>query len=157
MFLDTSGLMCLFDSRDRRHESAIRHFDSANLRITHNYVLAEFVALSIARNAPVNHALSFVESISIDPDVQVVWTNRELHERAMELLFKRSDKSWSLCDAVSFVVMNEQQFSSHLQRTITSSRLVLFVCSSNDQALNSADQKRRNKQSVWKKSLGRTG
>jgi uncharacterized protein len=114
MFVDTSGLMCLFDSRDRRHASAIGHFDSTNLRMTHNYVLTEFVALSIARNAPAKHALRFVESIARGSDIEVIWVGEELHERAMQLLFERPDKSWSLCDAVSFVVMSERQIVASL-------------------------------------------
>ena len=114
MFLDTSGLMCLFDSRDHRHSSAIKHFDSTNLRMTHNYVLAEFVALSIARNAPAKHALRFVESIGRGSDIEVIWVGNELHEQAMQLLFERPDKSWSLCDAVSFVVMNERNVINSL-------------------------------------------
>jgi uncharacterized protein len=114
MFLDTSGLMCLFDSGDHRHTAAIDHFDSTNVRITHNYVLAEFVALSIARNAPAHEALRFVESIGGGSDIEVIWVREELHERAMQLLFARLDKSWSLCDAVSFVVMNERHILDSL-------------------------------------------
>ena len=52
MLLDTSGLMCLFDQRDVRHASAISHYESATRRLVHNYVFAEFVALAIARRAP---------------------------------------------------------------------------------------------------------
>ena len=109
MFLDTSGLMCLFDLRDRRHSSAIRHFDSTTARLTHNYVLAEFIALAIARRASLRDALRFVESISKSSQIEVVWVGPELHEQAMRLLFEREDKSWSLCDAVSFMVMSERE------------------------------------------------
>ena len=114
MFLDTSGLMCLFDSGDHRHAIAINYFDSTNLRITHNYVLAEFVALSIARNAPRQDALRFVESIAKSSDIEVIWVREEMHELAMQLLFDRPDKAWSLCDAVSFVLMNERQLLNSL-------------------------------------------
>ena len=114
MFLDTSGLMCLFNSRDHRHSTAIRNFDSTNLRMTHNYVLAEFVALSIARNAPAKDALRFVESISSSSEIEVIWVGKDLHEQAMQLLFERPDKSWSLCDAVSFVVMKERKILNSL-------------------------------------------
>ena len=114
MFIDTSGLMCLFDARDHRHVSAVKHFDSTTVRLTHNYVLAEFVALVIARRAPLNHALRFVEAITSGSEVEVIWISRELHERAMQLLFMRPDKSWSLCDAVSFVVMSDRAIRNSL-------------------------------------------
>ena len=128
MFPDTSGLMCLFDSGDHRHSSAKGYFDATNLRITHNYVLAEFVALSIARKAPAKHALRFVESIRKGSDIDVIWVGEELHEQAIQLLFERSDKSWSLCDALSFVVMSERRILDSLTTDHISSRLVLFVC-----------------------------
>ena len=118
MFIDTSGLMCLFDSRDHRHSSAVAYFDSNLARLTHNYVLAEFIALAIARRAPLNDALRFVNAIGSASEVEVIWVSRELHERAMKLLFERTDKAWSLCDAVSFVVMNDR----HIRDALTTDR-----------------------------------
>jgi predicted nucleic acid-binding protein len=114
MLIDTSGLMCLFDARDHRHSSAIRHFGSNQARLTHNYVLAEFVALAIARRAPLNDALRFVEAIGSGSEVELIWVSRELHDRAMQLLFERSDKTWSLCDAASFVVMGDRGITDSL-------------------------------------------
>src|SRR6185437_10344264 len=114
MFIDTSGLMCLFDARDYRHSSAVEYFDSTTARVTHNYVLAEFVALAISRRAPLVTALRFVEAIASGSDVETTWISRELHERAMNLLFERPDKAWSLCDAVSFVVMSDRRITDSL-------------------------------------------
>ena len=108
MFLDTSGLMCLFERQESRHTHATRHYDLARVRLSHNYVLLEFVALAIARRAPRNEALRFVDSLNKTPEIEVVWVSRDLHERAMQLLTERNDKSWSLCDAVSFVVMRDE-------------------------------------------------
>jgi uncharacterized protein len=109
MLLDTSGLMCLFDQRESRHADATQYYDSAPQRLTHNYVLAEFVALAIARRVPKTQALQFVDVIAGSDDIEVVWVDQELHARALLLLIERSDKSWSLCDAVSFVIMNDKR------------------------------------------------
>ena len=109
MFVDTSGLMCLFDQRDHRHPHAVRHYDLAQSRLSHSSVLVEFVALTIARKAPRQEALRFVESISLDSEIELVWVSRDLHVRAMKLLRERSDKLWSLCDAVSFLLMLERK------------------------------------------------
>lgn len=114
MFIDTSGLMCLFDVRDRRHDSAVKYFDSTTTHLTHNYVLAEFIALAIARRAPRLAALQFVEAISSGLEVEVVWVSSDLHERAMQLLLDRTDKAWSLCDAASFIVMGDRQVTDAL-------------------------------------------
>ena len=107
MFLDTSGLMCLFDLRDRRHATAVSLYDSAEATLTHNYILAEFVALSIARQAHTSNALHFVRAIQTSGEVEVVWVEPDLHDRAMNLLMSRHDKSWSLCDAISFLVLRK--------------------------------------------------
>jgi predicted nucleic acid-binding protein len=114
MFIDTSGLMCLFDARDHRHFSAVEHFDSTTVRLTHNYILAEFIALTIARRAPRSGTLKFVEAISSGSEVEVTWVSSDLHERAMQLLFERTDKAWSLCDAVRFIVMGDRRIMDAL-------------------------------------------
>ena len=77
MLIDTSGLMCLFDAGDYRHSSAVKYFDSTTTRVTHNYVLAEFVALAIARRAPLPAALQFVEAITSGSEVEIMWISRE--------------------------------------------------------------------------------
>ena len=108
MLVDTSGLMCLFDQRDFRNASATKEYDSARRRLSHNYVFVEFIALAIARCAPLHDALHFIEAIYHSDEVEVVWVDPGLNEQAMRLLTERSDKRWSLCDAVSFVVMKEK-------------------------------------------------
>lgn len=108
MFLDTSGLMCLFDRRDTRHSNAIKHYDAAQRRLSHNYVLAEFVALALARGAHRLEALRFIEAMSNSPEIEVVWIDKGMHDRSMQLLRQRHERAWSLCDAVSFVLMTEK-------------------------------------------------
>lgn len=114
MLLDTSGLMCLFDQRDIRHSQATKHYDSATQRLTHNYVFAEFVALTIARRAPIADALQFIDAIHHSDEIEVVWVDPSLHERAMRLLAERKDKRWTLCDAVGFVLMSGKKIEQAL-------------------------------------------
>jgi uncharacterized protein len=47
-------------------------------------------------------------------DIEVIWVDDNLHRRAIELLQQRMDKSYSLCDAVSFVIMRERGMSDAL-------------------------------------------
>lgn len=105
MLLDTSGLMCLFDKRDRRHEAAKMLYLNAQRRLTHNYVLAEFVALAAARRAPRDRALGFLMALTANPLIEIVWVDERAHRAALEFLSQRLDKSWSLCDAASFLLM----------------------------------------------------
>jgi|SRR3989304_5912602 len=102
MLLDTSGLVCCFDADDARHLAVVACYDGTKVRLTHNYVLAEFVALCQARGLPREAALSFATEILRDPDIEVVWIDSAAHEEAMRLLQNQLDKSYSLCDAVSF-------------------------------------------------------
>jgi predicted nucleic acid-binding protein len=105
MLLDTSGLFSYLYDGDSRHDDAVSLLDSATVLLTHNYVLAEFVALCNARGANRRMAHEFISKLMDDPDVDVVWIGRELHLSAMDLLRARPDKNYSLCDAVSFLLM----------------------------------------------------
>lgn len=107
MFLDTSGLLCLLDQRDVRHEDAAMSFDNAAVLVTHNYVLAEFVPLCQSRGLNREAALMFAADILDNPDVEVEWVDEPLHRGAATLLQSRMDKTYSLCDAVSFLIMRQ--------------------------------------------------
>jgi predicted nucleic acid-binding protein len=114
MLLDTSGLLCLFDRRDFRHADARTFYDYAPVRLTNSYVLAEFVALARARGAPRSAALDFVAALQDDTEVEVVWVDEVLHRESLELLRARPDKDWSLCDAVSILLMQQRGIADAL-------------------------------------------
>ncbi len=58
-----------------------------------------------ARRFPRQETLDFVRDLDDSAEVTVVYVDHALHRRALDLLRTRPDKSWSLCDAVSFVLM----------------------------------------------------
>jgi predicted nucleic acid-binding protein len=109
MFLDTSGILCCVDVREQLHHEAVTLYDGTNKRFTHNYVLSEFVALAAARRFDRKSTLEIADSMLSDSNVEVVWVDRQLHASAMKLLISQLDKSYSLCDAVSFLLMRERQ------------------------------------------------
>jgi Predicted nucleic acid-binding protein, contains PIN domain len=108
MLLDTSGLFCLFHTREPFHREALQAYEAAGLRFTHEFVLAELVALAHSRGAPRRAVLKFVNDLSASPEVELVWIDEALHHRPMALLAARLDKTYSLCDAVSFVLMRDR-------------------------------------------------
>jgi predicted nucleic acid-binding protein len=114
MLLDTSGLLCFFDEDDLRHQDAVSFFQTATTLVTHDYVLAEFVPLCQSRGLNREKALSFVRSLLENPLVEVVWTTEALYTRALSLLEARLDKTYSLCDAASFVLMRERGITEAL-------------------------------------------
>ncbi len=108
MLLDTSGLLCMLHGGDPRHEAAVAAYRGARVRLTHNYVLAELVALAHARGLSRIKVLEFVALLSEGSEVEVVWVDEVLHQDAVGLLVDRLDKTYSLCDAVSFVLMRRR-------------------------------------------------
>ena len=108
MLLDTSGLLAIHHRSEPFHAEAVDHFRVAVRRLTHNYVLAEFVALANTRGIPRQPALEYVRDILSAPHVEAVWVSIAIHNQALDLLFHRLDKTYSLCDAVSFVLMRER-------------------------------------------------
>ena len=51
MFLDTSGLLSLYDPQDEFHSLAVHCVNRTEPRITTNYVLVELVALTVSAEA----------------------------------------------------------------------------------------------------------
>ena len=102
MFLDTSGLLSLYDFRDAFHQDAVREFRRADRLLTHNYVLAELVALANARSLPRRNLLLFIRSLLEHPLIEILWVDESFHRAGMDLLERRMDKGYSLCDAISF-------------------------------------------------------
>lgn len=107
MLIDTSGLLAYHHTDEPEHTAAVRLFRSARRRLVHNYVLAEFVAAAQAKRLPRAPALAFMHTMLRGPFVVTRWVDTDLHQRAVDLLATRLDKTYSLCDAVSFLVMRD--------------------------------------------------
>lgn len=108
MILDTSGLLCYLHRDEPQHQKAVQLVnDSSNGLLTHSHVLAELVALALVRRLPRAKVLEFVVDLVDNPDIETVWVDEHLHREAMQLLVVRQDKGYSLCDAVSFILMRQ--------------------------------------------------
>lgn len=115
MLLDTSGLLCYLHFDEPKHKEAVQLLDNYDDKLlTHNYVLAELVALTIARRFPRSPVLDFLSDLLNNPDIETVWVNENLHKQAMKLLLDRPDKTYSLCDAISFVLMKQRGITQAL-------------------------------------------
>ena len=114
MLLDTSRLFCVHQKDEPQHSQALTYFRAASTRMTHSYVLAEFVPLCHVRGVPREAALSFVTTLIDNPLVYMIWVDEILHRAAMALLQSRLDKTYSLCDAVSFLLMRQRRIDEAL-------------------------------------------
>ena len=115
MLLDTSGLLCYVHQNEPQHQEAVQFLSSTNKKfLTHSYVLAELIALALVRRFPRPAVLAFVMDLLDNPDIEIVWVGEELHREGMKLLMERQDKTYSLCDAVSFVLMRQRGMTEAL-------------------------------------------
>lgn len=115
MLLDTSGLLCYLHKNEPQHQEAVQFLNSASHGLlTHNYVLAELIALALVRRFPRPIVLAFVLELVDNPNIKMVWVDEQLHRKAMQLLVERQDKTYSLCDAVSFILMRQHGITQAL-------------------------------------------
>jgi predicted nucleic acid-binding protein len=49
-----------------------------------------------------------------DPTIEIVWVDDQIHRAGLSLLRARLDKSYSLCDVVSFLLMRERGIAEAL-------------------------------------------
>ncbi|MDQ3041800.1 MAG: hypothetical protein M3R11_05400 [Acidobacteriota bacterium] len=52
--------------------------------------------------------IKFSRLILDDKAVEIIWVDETLHRQAVALMRERADKNYSLCDAASFVVMQQR-------------------------------------------------
>jgi predicted nucleic acid-binding protein len=114
VLLDTSGLLSFLDDSDAHHARATQLFKTAGVRLTHSYVLAELVPLCRVRRLSRAKTLAFAATIVDNEDVEIVWVDKRLHRAAVALLKARPDKDYSLCDAVSFILMRRRGITEAL-------------------------------------------
>jgi uncharacterized protein len=114
MLIDTSGFLCLYDETEQQHQKAVSFYDATEFRLATNYVLAEYVALAHVRGVPRQEIIKFSSLILTDDDIKIVWVDETLHTKAVELMQQRQDKTYSLCDSVSFIIMREQNINEAL-------------------------------------------
>ena len=114
MLVDNSGFLCFNEKEEPFHEKSVELYDSAKTRLTTNYVLAEYTALAQVRGIPRRKIIKFSTQILETAEIEIVWVDENLHRQAVELIKERPDKNYSLCDAVSFVIMRERQIIESL-------------------------------------------
>lgn len=107
MFLDTSGLLCVLDRRETAHRDAVSLVAATFHATTHTGIVFELVPLAASRGLMRRVVLDFIEGLHANPSVEILQVEEQDYRDALDLLRTRLDKSWSLCDAVSFELMRK--------------------------------------------------
>ena len=107
IFVDTSAVLALANTRDSHHIEAVASLESmmseGQALLTHNYVLVESAAL-------LQNRLGLESSLAFLSDAErftVHWVSPSDHAEAVELLKDRNRRGLSLVDCMSFVVMRQ--------------------------------------------------
>ena len=80
----------------------------------YGYVLAELVALGNARRIPPGKVLDFVTGLIANPDIDTISPDEALTSQALILLASRQGRGYSLCDAMSFILMRARNLNEAL-------------------------------------------
>ena len=111
LFLDTGYAIARFNQRDEYHQAA--RALSAAVAASHELWTTDAVLLEVAASFSRPEHRPFAVGLwdqfhGNDPRYRVVPADSEWLSIAMDIYKERSDKSWSLTDCLSFVVMERE-------------------------------------------------
>jgi|SRR5437588_1680461 len=117
IFVDSVAWIALLHSADSLHQETVDIYrklvaDARNL-VTTSLVLVE-VANTLSSQSRRHLAIEFERRLHSSEICEVVWIDQEVYQRSWSLFRERLDKSWSLVDCSSFVVMQERQIGEAL-------------------------------------------
>jgi predicted nucleic acid-binding protein len=107
VFADTFYFLSLASDKDGAHTRAVLFSESYRGQVlTTEWVLTEF-GDAFSKSPWRNIFLTTLERLRDNSQVTIVEATHDLFERAVRLFATRPDKSWSLTDCTSFLVMED--------------------------------------------------
>jgi predicted nucleic acid-binding protein len=117
LFLDTSFFVALEGADDQYHEQAFAYWQSLRtsspVLVTTSYVFDEVVTLFNRRGRHAR-AVEIGNRLLESPLVSLVHVDEAIFDEAWRYFARHSDKSYSLTDCVSFVVMKRLRIRTAL-------------------------------------------
>lgn len=109
VFVDSGGFFALLVRSDAAHQDARRIFEQANAErwhlVTTNTVVVETYSLLLNRTRQGrSSAVAFLDHLE-QTTIRIERVNEGDEAKAITLVRTHQDKTYSLCDALSFVVM----------------------------------------------------
>ena len=117
VFLDTSYIIALETADDLNHDLTLKHWQSFIQElprlVTTSYVFDEIVTFFNSRNRHAK-AVEVGNRLLSSPSVQFIHVDELLFFEAWRLFQQYDDKSYSLTDCVSFVIMAQLEIRTAL-------------------------------------------
>ena len=114
VFGDSSYFFALINWRDVDHALATRHFEDSEDRILTTGWIAMEVADGFSKPEHRSVALQLLDQFRTDFGFVFVPCSDELMLTGLDHFRNRPDKSWSLTDCISFVVMEQHKLTEAL-------------------------------------------
>ncbi len=114
VFADAFYFVARLNRHDQHHDRVVlfsRNFHAC--MVTSDWVLME-VADALAGSESRGRVQEFVLHLRRSVDCEIVPASRELLDHALDLYHQHSDKTWTLTDCVSFVIMRERKLTAAL-------------------------------------------
>ena len=114
VFADAFYFIALLNPADHHHDAAVAASEGLNEPlVTTRWVLVE-VADALSAPASRRRVVTFLRKLEADPQILVALMDDDTFARGVDLYARRSDKSWSLTDCISFVVMTDRGLTEAL-------------------------------------------
>ncbi len=116
LFIDTGYLIALEVMDDQHHESAIQHWQGllkSSPALVTTYVFDEVVTFFNSRNYH-SKAVEIGINLINSPSIQLIHVDESLFHEGWQYLKTHADKSYSLTDCISFIIMNRLDIKTAL-------------------------------------------
>jgi uncharacterized protein len=110
VFVDTSYYLALLNENDEYHAAALAKSGELTSIVTTAWVLTE-LADAMCRPRHRQLVSEFIRDLRGEHRVTIVELSPSLFDRGMQLFESRLDKSWSLTDCISFIVMQDRNLT----------------------------------------------
>lgn len=114
VFVDAAYYIALLNPRDQHAAAAVRlAHDISGWYVTTTWVLTEVCNLLSSPGVRAR-AIALVEELEDATDTEIIHVDHDLWRRSLNHYATRPDKSWSLTDCLSFLVMQDRGLTEAL-------------------------------------------